>query len=65
MSNYIVQLPEFHVEAESPQEAAMQAIQTFQDYMSSRNCFVRQFGAPYGIRFNPEILEETPQVEEC
>ena len=57
--NYVVSLPQFHVEADSKQEAAEQAIQTFLDYTSSRNCDVREFGKEYTMKFHLQHHRQT------
>jgi|SaaInlStandDraft_3_1057020.scaffolds.fasta_scaffold27159_2 hypothetical protein len=62
--NYVVSLPQFHVEADSKQEAAEQAIQTFLDYTSSRNCDVREFGKEYTMKFDPLDLDKQEIFEE-
>ena len=55
MTDYVVNLPAFHVEADSIQEAAEQAIKTFIEYQSAQNVTVRQFGCNESMHFNINI----------
>lgn len=53
MPNYVVDLPQMHIEADNPTDAADQAIQTFLDYPGSRTTFVREFGTEKTSVCNP------------
>jgi len=52
MTNYVVQLPSFDIEANSYEEAIEQAEQIFLDYPSTRTYLVRKFGEELVMAIN-------------
>ena len=54
---FIVQLPEFTIEALDANEAATQAAQIFIDFPSSRECTVREVGCDDTVKRYPDTYE--------